>query len=326
MRPGEERAWLLLLRLVVAVAAAGFAGAVNASEEPIFSGNNATTAARRLIRVNVTLDGLSLNQSLGLPISWGASMWWQKFFASTGECPAGRYCPAGAGAPRMCRAGAYSSQVKRKTDCPIGNICEPGSYCPDPGVKRLCPAHTTSKGGSTSLLDCTCEGGFECVYKKQVSLNMVLHVPLGVWLSESGKLMQQKLMEAVAESAGVGVNDVKIDQALPYMSTGGASRRLLGAGSKGDALLLRFTLHGAEKVGEDALQAKVAEILPGKNENNMRRIRFQNNNNNKNHAPKRFANVHWARADRVYVKPTRADRVYVKPNNNNNFWAPRSQQ
>ena len=288
-----------------------------------------TTAApvkNGTIRVNVTVGGFGVNQTaLRLPPRWGAAApAWEATVDSTGECPFGRYCPGGIGAPKMCKAGTYSPYAGRQSPCPDSDACHANSYCPDPGVMVRCPVHTTSGYRSTSQLDCRCVTGFQCVYRKQVNLNMVLHVPLGVWLSESGRAMREAVMQAVAESAGVARKDVQVDQVLPYLSTRVGSRRLLG--DKDDALLLRFTLHGAEKVGEDALQAKVAEILPGKNENNMRRIRFQNNNNNKNHAPKRFANVHWARADRVYVKPTRADRVYVKPNNNNNFWAPRSQQ
>jgi hypothetical protein len=166
---------------------------------------------------------------------------------------------------------------------------------------KPCPTNTWSKSESTSLLDCKCNDGFECVYRKQVNLNMVLHVPLGVWLSESGKLMQAAVLQAVAESAGVGVKDVQIDQVLPYLgtTTGGGSRRLLG---NKDALLLRFTLHGAEKVGDAFLQDKISEILlplPGAHKSSMRRIRFPHQRT------RSVSSVHWARADRVHVKPSK---------------------
>jgi hypothetical protein len=112
-------------------------------------------------------------------------------------------------------------------------------------------------------------------------------------MSESGKLMQAALLQAVAESAGVGVKDVQIDQVLPYLGMGGGSRRLLGNINNQDALLLRFTLHGAEKVGENALQTRISEILL------PRRIRFPH------HRTRTVGSVHWARADRVHVKPSK---------------------
>ena len=321
MRPGGTEALLSLLALLAGMG--GFAGAANNTTEVVFDANftnttqpvasttaanftnttqpmqsttaatqagASTTAARRMMRVNVTLSGLSLNQSLGLPGRWWASVDWQTPAASTGECPAGRYCPEGAGPPVMCKMGLFSSIVKRETQCPIGSVCHPDNYCPDPGIMKHCPTNTWSKGGSTSLLDCRCNDGFECVYRKQVSLNLVVHVPLGVWMSESGKLMQAAVLQAVAESAGVGVKDVQIDQVLPYLGMGGGSRRLLG---DKDALLLRFTLHGAEKVGENALQTRISEILL------PRRIRFPH------HRTRTVGSVHWARADRVHVKPSK---------------------
>jgi len=307
MRPGQYEALLLSLIVLVLSGLAGFTGAANNTTD-IVSGVNittanftsttmpgvsllsTTTAARRVIRVNVTLNGLGLNQSLGLPGRWWASVDWQTFAASTGECPAGRYCPEGAGPPVMCKMGLYSESVRRHIECFSKGFCWSNYYCPDPGVKKACPTNTQSKSGSTSLLDCRCNDGFECVYRKQVSLNMVLHVPLGVWLSESGKLMQAAVLQAVAESAGVGVKDVQIDQVLPYLGMGGGSRRLLG---DKDALLLRFTLHGAEKVGENALQTRISEILL------PRRIRFPH------HRTRTVGSVHWARADRVHVKPSK---------------------
>jgi hypothetical protein len=279
----------------------GFAGAANNTTAVSFDANftnttqaaPSTTAARRMMRVNVTLSGLSLNQSLGLPGRWWASVDWQTPAASTGECPAGRYCPEGAGPPVMCKMGLFSSIVRRNAECPSTSVCHPDHYCPDPGIKKPCPTNTWSKFGSTSLLDCRCNDGFECVYRKQVSLNLVVHVPLGVWMSESGKLMQAAVLQAVAESAGVGVKDVQIDQVLPYLGMGGGSRRLLGNINNQDALLLRFTLHGAEKVGENALQTRISEILL------PRRIRFPH------HRTRTVGSVHWARADRVHVKPSK---------------------
>jgi len=253
----------------------------------------ATAKNATLLKLNVTLGGFAVNQTaLTLPGRWGAAAAWEATEESTGECPYGRWCPGGIGAPKVCKAGLYSPYRKRVVPCGEGEVCSSGSYCPDPGVKKECPRNTESRFGSTSQLDCRCLDGYECLYRRQVNLNMILHVPLGVWLSESGKAIRDKVLQAVAESAGVGVKDVQIDQVLPYLGMGGGSRRLLGNINNQDALLLRFTLHGAEKVGENALQTRISEILL------PRRIRMRTR-------ARAVGSVHWARADRVHVKPSK---------------------
>jgi hypothetical protein len=195
------------------------------------------------------------------------------------------------GVPKLCAAGSYSTITRREAPCGAGEGCYINYYCPDPGIMLGCPQHTNSAFKSTSQLDCRCDFGFQCFYKKQVNLNMVLHVPMGVWVSESGKRMRDMLMQAVAEAAGVSIGDVQVDQVLPYMG-GAGSRRLLDNG-KG-ALILKMTLRGAEAVRDDELHARLAEILL------PRRMRFPQHT-----GARRIANVHWARADRVHVKPSK---------------------
>ena len=235
------------------------------------------------------MNGLTLNQSLSMPGSWNVSVGRQYTNAATGECPVGRYCPAGAMAPQMCKPGLYSPEVKRTNPCPELWYCWTNYYCPDPGVLLKCPSNTVSTAGSTSLLDCRCSAGYQCYYKKQVNLNMVVNVPMGVWLSESGRILREKLVEVVAESAGVGVADVMIDQVLPYLSTSataGKGRRLLESTLGEGTLLLRLSLRGAEAVKDDALQAKLGQVLKVSKRNLLARTR-----------------VNWARADRLHVKP-----------------------
>lgn len=261
---------------------------------------NVTTTAmilprNRTVRVNVTLGGFGTNRTLRVPPRWGAALAWEATDPSTGECPRGRYCPGGVGSPKVCKAGTYSPYAGRQSPCPESEACHANSYCPDPGVMVSCPKNTWSGYRSTSRLDCRCQPGFECVYKKQVNLNMVLHVPLGVWMSESGKFLREKLVQAVAESAGVSSSNVRIDQVLPYQGVGGGgSRRLLD--SSKDALLVRLTLQGAEAVGEDALQARLAQMIPLSAR--IRHLHFHD-------VSRRIASVHWARADRVHVKPSK---------------------
>ena len=242
---------------------------------------------RPTLRVNVTVNGLTLNQSLSMPGSWNATVGRQVTNSATGECPAGRYCPAGAMAPRMCKMGMFSSEIKRIEPCLDSFFCWTNYYCPDPGVLLKCPTNTVSTAGSTSLLDCRCLAGYQCYYKKQVNLNMVVNVPMGVWLSESGRILREKLVEVVAESAGVGVADVMIDQVLPYLSkTNVKGRRLLESTLGEGTLLLRLSLRGAEAVKDDALQAKLGQVLKVSKKSSPVRTR-----------------VNWARADRLHVKP-----------------------
>jgi hypothetical protein len=256
------------------------------------------------VRVNVTVGGLGLAQALRLPGKWGARVGSEATEDKTGDCPAGRYCPGGIGAPKMCSAGSYSPNTGRKSACDKSEGCWQDHYCPDPGIRVACPANTWSAFRSTSQLDCRCKAGYTCIYRKTVNLNMLLHVPMGVWMSESGKILKDKIVQAVAESAGVSPADVQIDQSLPYLTQG--TRRLLeaheGTLTQGrrlldteqqPTLLLRLSLRGAEAVAEDALQAKLGQI-------------FHNGNLIGNHKRRTLhtrPRVNWARADRVQVKP-----------------------
>jgi len=96
-----------------------------------------------------------------------------------------------------------------------------------------CPENTVSQLGSSSKLDCKCVTGFTCTYTKQVNINVVLQVPPSFWLSDVS--IRQQFVQAVAQAAGVPVENVILENVLPHLG----KRRLLGveSGDFGSAVL-----------------------------------------------------------------------------------------
>lgn len=204
------------------------------------------------VKYNVTVVGLASNWTVGLlPVVWRASGVVQVSVQnSTGECPVGRYCPAGTGVPLMCPIGTYSDKKKQVSPCIT--LCSIGWYCPDPGQRILCPTNTVSARGGKSQVDCRCNAGYQCVYKKHVNLNVGLGVPYRVWVSSEGDALKQALLQAVAEVAGVPLGSVRIDKVLPDLTLGGNS------GASGGARRLLSTSKGAAATESAVLSMSVA--------------------------------------------------------------------
>ena len=211
------------------------------------------TPAPHFVVRNVTLSGLGLTlPALALPSGWAWSWVWEsEVETDTGVCPAGRYCPVGAGAPVRCPLGTYSPSAGRTGMCQ--QPCGTNRYCPDPAVEYECPAHTSSPQGSTSQLECACDQGYQCVYRKQVNLNILLPMTLGAWNSNAA--LKEALVAAVAASGGVGVGSVVIESVTPVVSGGG--RRMLSLMRTLTGTELRITVRGAERLKglEDRLRA-----------------------------------------------------------------------
>lgn len=203
------------------------------------------------VSVVVTVAGAGLNWTAGstLPAGWLASgVSRVSVQNATGACPAGRYCPAGTSSPVVCGRGMYSTDIGRSTPCAVK--CGLGYYCPDPGKRLACPGNTSSARGASSQLDCRCNAGYECMYKKVLSVSLGLRVPYRVLTAPEGSAMKQALLEAVAETAGVSVGSVKIDRIAPGKSGVGA-RRLLGHSAGGETTLLSLSVEGgAEGLGD----------------------------------------------------------------------------
>ena len=241
--------------------------------------------------VNVTLSGVAYETGLVFPEVWNVSVRSQVSKSEYGECPVGRYCPDWTGEPLMCPLGTYSSQKKRATACPLK--CFVNHYCPDPGRLVPCPEHTHSLVGATSQLDCKCNEGFQCVYRRQVSLSLVVNVPYRVWLSPAGEALKKALIQAISESAGVQNGSVKIEQVLPSVvgGAGGGGRRLREM--REERAEIRSLL---EKRGESAALVRVsvegAEKIEGLQERLRMRSEFRGG-----------ARVHWRRVESLKVLP-----------------------
>lgn len=206
------------------------------------------------LRRNVTLVGVQFDWSAGsaLPSGWNATVVAESApLGSVGECPAGRYCPAGVSRPVVCPAGTFSTQ--KRLSAPCVSKCALNRYCPDPAVVLPCPNFTTSERGAASQAKCVCVPGYQCNYKTHVNLNIGLGVPYRVWLSPTGAVLKQAILQAVAESAGVSVGNVRFDKVLPGISRGGG-RRLLEAS---ESAVLSLSVVGADRVNDEALRGKL---------------------------------------------------------------------
>jgi hypothetical protein len=222
-------------------------------------------ASEAVVRRNVTVTGLAYERTLSFSGSMNGTVRSTTLVSvqgRSGDCPAGRYCPAGTSDPILCPAGFYSSQARRSTTCPFK--CFANYYCPDPGKLVQCPANTHSAPGGSSQVDCKCDPGFQCVYRRQINLNLMLNIPYKVWMGPGGAELSAAVVQAVAESAGVPVGSVRIQQVLPSAVSGGVSaggggtgggRRLLALGGQG-AALLRLSVEGAERL--EGLQERLA--------------------------------------------------------------------
>ena len=230
-------------------------------------------AAAVVVR-NVTVRGMSLGLggALTLPSGW-AYVWLSEDVETvSGLCPAGRYCPAGVGPPVSCPLGTYSPATGREGICQ--QACDPNAYCPDPAVRYDCPPHTSSTAGSVSQMDCVCDEGYQCVYKKLVNLHVVLRVPLAVWNGDA--TARAALLQAVADSAGVGVGSVEIEWVAPRVGGDGRRRRLLLMRTL-PGTELRVAVRGAERLRD--VDRRLARA----------------------HALLRSAETRWQRAHRIHV-------------------------
>lgn len=224
-----------------AAAGAGESNQTTGEWNQTTGGASATPAPTIFVTRNVTLRGLAIGRAgLTLPAGWGWA--WAAaavIEAAFGVCPAGRYCPAGAGAPRPCPLGTYSPGTGRAGLCQ--QPCGANRYCPDPAAEYACPAHTTSAVGSTSQLDCGCDQGYQCAYRKQVNLNVVVPMALGAWNADPGA--RAALVGAVAAAGGVGVGGVAIESVAPIVGGGRRARMRTLPGTE-----IQIVVRGAERL------------------------------------------------------------------------------
>jgi hypothetical protein len=205
----------------------------------------AWVCAGALVRRNVTLVGVPYGREVVAPSGWTASTRGQSLQWVVGDCPAGRYCPAGTSTPVVCPAGTYSSELRRTEVCTA--YCWQGFYCPDPGKRVPCPANTNSLARASSQLQCKCESGYQCTYRKQLRVNLALRVPYQVWVSPAGKALRDAVVQAVADSAGVPAGSVQVQSAIPSVLQSGGSRRLLGGAGQRTAVV-SLSVEGGDRL------------------------------------------------------------------------------
>jgi len=208
-----------------------------------------------MVKRNVTLTGVSYDWTEAeLKKFWNATV------VSTGalqtgvtECPAGRFCPAGSKAPLWCQLGTYSALKRQSSQCAFQ--CAPNWYCPDPSTALRCPNQTVSERGSRSQLQCRCVEGYQCTYKKVINVNLGLAVPYRRWTGQDGEALKQKLIQVVADSAGVPVGSVKLVKVLPAVTGQAQGRRLLEA--RDESALISLSVEGAEAL--EGLRERLAK-------------------------------------------------------------------
>ena len=122
----------------------------------------------------------------------------------------------------------------RATNCPL---CQANSYCPNSTTIKLCPLHTVSVEGSSSILHCRCEKGFVCSYTKTITAVITLNTTVSSF-NDPNNPVRGAFITAVSKAAGVSASNV-ISQEVK--ATPG-SRRLL---SSDNFINVHTTIHGA---------------------------------------------------------------------------------
>jgi len=222
-------------------------------------------------RVNVTFSGLPSGAPILLPANWTATLISDVLSSQSARCPAGRYCPGNTSVPLQCTEGTFSNETGRQSGCE--DPCPANFFCIDPAWAQPCPQNTYSNPGGVSKLDCLCIPGYSCVYRKQVSVKILVPVSLKTWLNDL--TLQQALINAITASAGVLPSSVVIDHALPHSQT--RKRRLLSQSATTDYTLLSASITSGRPPRD--LSTRLA-LLP---------------------FPLRHARARWALIDHVHV-------------------------
>ena len=76
-----------------------------------------------------------------------------------------------------------------------------------------CPPNTHSVSGSSSILECVCDDGFDCSYTNSVKGKVVLPVAP----EDFDSVMQANFVQAIAEAAGKLVFYLCRNKVLPWL-------------------------------------------------------------------------------------------------------------
>jgi len=135
-------------------------------------------------------------------------------------CPLSYYCPVNTYVFLPCPLGSFLNisglyMIDQCTRCPVNY------YCLDTTTIEICPPHTHSYAGATSKLDCWCDQGYTCTYKK--AIRAVVTLPMTV---EQFAGLRNEFIQAVAAAARVSPDKVSITS-VKARSTSLPGRRLL---------------------------------------------------------------------------------------------------
>jgi len=135
------------------------------------------------------------------------------------DCPKGMVCQED-GEVITCPSGTYGP-FTGATSLDQCLTCPPNQVCSEPSVAESCPPNTHSKPGSTSMLQCECDFGFECMYTKSLRGKVVLPVEPESFDGD----MRQSFVQAIADAAGVSPDRVRI---ISIERAAGTSMRAIG--------------------------------------------------------------------------------------------------
>jgi hypothetical protein len=154
-------------------------------------------------------------------------------------CPPGYYCTGG-DAKQMCPLGSYSllTGVSALADCAL---CAAGFFCPNTTGLVQCPDNTMSAVGSSDLGECLCAPGYRCQMVKVVHAEILLPIVRTEFTPE----MQARYIAAIALSAGVSVDKVRIVSISDAVTTTG-NRRLLGSSYNPNALEIHTSIYDSK--------------------------------------------------------------------------------
>lgn len=139
-----------------------------------------------------------------------------------------------------CPLGTYQNFSLQQSESAC-EACSPNHYCPSPTFKGPCPNGTVSNAGSTSQMQCNCQAGYTCNYRKVINAVVTLLMTKYEWDSNSD--VRNAFIDAVARATGTAAANVRITGVVARSGAGG-SRRLLGSNDISHILLVIFNGDG----------------------------------------------------------------------------------
>lgn len=139
-----------------------------------------------------------------------------------------------------CPLGTYQNLTLQQSASAC-ELCTANHYCPSPTFKGPCPDGTVSNAGSTSQMQCNCQAGYTCNYRKVINAVVTLLMTKAEWDANSD--VRNAFIDAVARATGTAAANVRITGVVARSGASG-SRRLLGSNDISHILLVIFNGDG----------------------------------------------------------------------------------